>query len=166
MQAPPWIPIVPEQYPVSWTGAAIRRRTAAPAGTGRRQPRAPITARCRRERQDMLDFALRTIVAAIALWVAVAIVPGLQARDAQALAIAAILLGIVNATVRPVALLLSIPVTILTLGLFVLVVNAAMLGLVAWLVPGFAVAGFWSALLGAVVVSIVSAAVGGATAGR
>jgi putative membrane protein len=113
----------------------------------------------------MLDFALRTIVAAIALWVAVAIVPGLQARDAQALAIAAILLGIVNATVRPVALLLSIPVTILTLGLFVLVVNAAMLGLVAWLVPGFAVAGFWSALLGAAVVSIVSAAVGGATAG-
>jgi putative membrane protein len=61
--------------------------------------------------------------------------------------------------VRPVALLLSIPLTILTFGLFVLVVNAAMLGLAAWLVPGFSVAGFWSALLGAVVVSIVSAAV-------
>jgi putative membrane protein len=112
----------------------------------------------------MAAFLLRTLVAAIALWVAVAIVPGLQARDTQALAIAAILLGIVNATVRPVALLLSIPVTILTLGLFVLVVNAAMLGLVAWLVPGFAVAGFGSALLGAIVVSIVSAAIGGATA--
>jgi putative membrane protein len=107
----------------------------------------------------MLAFVFRTLVAALGLWVAVALLPGIEARDGGMLLVAAIVLGLVNAVVRPVALLLSIPLTILTFGLFVLVVNAAMLGLAAWLVPGFTVAGFWSALLGAVVVSIVSAAV-------
>jgi len=109
----------------------------------------------------MLGFAVRTAVAAVALWVAVAIVPGLQAADAGTLVLAAVVLGIVNAVIRPVALFLSIPITILTFGLFILVVNAGMLALVARLVPDFTVTGFTAALLGSLVVSIVSAAING-----
>lgn len=110
----------------------------------------------------MLGFVLRTVVTAVGLWVAVAIVPGLEAADAGTLVLAAVLLGIVNAIIRPVALFLSIPITILTFGLFILVVNAGMLALVAWLVPDFTVSGFVAALLGSLVVSIVSAAMNGA----
>jgi putative membrane protein len=114
----------------------------------------------------MFSFIIRTAVAAVALWVAVSIVPGLQARDGQSLLLAAVVLGIVNATIRPVALLLSIPITLLTFGLFILVVNAGMLSVVAWLVPAFTVASFTAALLGAVVVSIVSTVInGGMTTG-
>lgn len=114
----------------------------------------------------MAGFLVRTVVTAIALWVAVSIVPGLAAADSTTLILAAIVLGVVNAIVRPVAVVLSIPITILTFGLFLLVVNAAMLSLVAWLVPAFSVSGFGAALLGSIVVSIVSAAINGAlTAG-
>ncbi|MBR0681819.1 phage holin family protein [Roseomonas eburnea] len=114
----------------------------------------------------MLGFIVRTVIMAVALWVAVSIVPGLEARDWRTLLLAAIVLGIVNATIRPVALLFSIPITILTFGLFVLVVNAGMLALVAWLVPAFTISGFWAAALGAIVVSLVSAAInGGLTTG-
>ena len=104
----------------------------------------------------MTGFIIRTGITAVALWVAVSIVPGLAARDAGTLVLAALLLGLVNATLRPVAVILSIPATIMTFGLFLLVVNAAMLGLVAALLPSFTVSGFWAALFGAVVVSIVS----------
>ncbi|HYV50813.1 MAG TPA: phage holin family protein, partial [Dongiaceae bacterium] len=71
------------------------------------------------------------------------------------LILSALLLGIVNAIFRPLAIFLTLPFTLLTLGLFLFVVNAAMLGLVAWLLPGFTIANFWSALLGSLVVSIV-----------
>lgn len=114
----------------------------------------------------MAGFIIRTLVTAAALWVAVAIVPGLAAQDMGALMLAAIGLGIVNATIRPVAVILSIPLTILTFGLFLLAVNAGMLGLVAWLVPGFSVSGFWAALFGAVVVAIVSGAINGGLGAR
>ncbi|GGJ38602.1 phage holin family protein [Neoroseomonas lacus] len=112
----------------------------------------------------MIGFFIRTAVTAVALWVAVAIVPGISAQDTGTLVLAAIVLGVINATVRPLAVLLSIPITIITFGLFLLVVNAGMLALVAWLVPAFNVAGFGSALLGSIVVSIVSAVIGGAMA--
>jgi putative membrane protein len=72
------------------------------------------------------------------------------------LLLTALVFGLVNAFVRPVLVLLSLPFTLVTLGLFLLVVNAAMLGLTSWLVPGFDVAGFWPALWGAVVVSVMS----------
>lgn len=114
----------------------------------------------------MAGFILRTLVAAAALWVAVSIVPGLDSRHGGALLFAALLLGIVNATVRPVAVVLSVPLTILTFGLFLLVVNAAMLGLVAWLVPSFTVSGFWAAVFGAIVVSLVSSALHGVLGDR
>ncbi|CAH0192940.1 hypothetical protein ROS9278_01730 [Roseomonas sp. CECT 9278] len=114
----------------------------------------------------MIGFMIRTAVAAVALWVAVSIVPGLQVADGKTLLLAAILLGIVNATIRPVALFLSIPITIVTFGLFILVVNAGMLSLVARLVPDFTITSFASAVIGALVVSIVSAAInGGLTTG-
>lgn len=111
----------------------------------------------------MTGFIIRTGITAVALWVAVSIVPGLAARDAGTLVLAALLLGLVNATLRPIAVILSIPATILTFGLFLLVVNAAMLGLVAALLPAFTVSGFWAALFGAVVVSIVSGFISRAT---
>ena len=64
------------------------------------------------------------------------------------------LLGIVNAVVRPLLVILTLPITVLTLGLFLLVINAATLGLVAWMLDNFTIAGFWPALLGAIVVSV------------
>jgi putative membrane protein len=104
----------------------------------------------------MLGFLLRTAINAVALWVAAAIVPGLNFDSTATLVLAAIIFGIVNAVVRPVAVILSFPLTLLTLGLFLLVVNAAMLGLTAWVLPGMTLAGFWSALFGAIVTSVVA----------
>ena len=91
---------------------------------------------------------------AIGLWVASKLVPGVEINDGWSLLWAALILGIVNAIVRPVVILLTLPLTILTLGLFLLVINAAMLSLVAWLLDGMTVAGFWSAFFGSIVVSI------------
>jgi putative membrane protein len=102
----------------------------------------------------MRGFLLRFVIVAIGLWVASKLVPGVRIDDAWSLVWAALLLGIVNAIVRPVVILLTLPLTILTLGLFLLVINAAMLSLVAWALDGMTVAGFWSALFGSLVVSI------------
>jgi putative membrane protein len=104
----------------------------------------------------MMGFLLRTAINAVALWVASAIVPGLHFSGIGTLLLAAVIFGVVNAVVRPVAVILSLPLTLLTLGLFLLVVNAAMLGLTALLLPGMQVDGFWSALFGAIVTSIVA----------
>jgi putative membrane protein len=103
----------------------------------------------------MRGFLLRLLVSALSLWLASAIVPGMAIHGLGSLILAALLLGIVNAIVRPLAILLTLPFTLLTLGLFLFVVNAAMLALVAWLLPAFTIAGFGSALLGSLVVSIV-----------
>ncbi len=102
----------------------------------------------------MRGLLLRIVIVAIGLWVASKLVPGVQINDAWSLLWAALLLGIVNAIVRPIVILLTLPLTILTLGLFLLVINAAMLSLVAWMLAGMTVAGFWSALFGSIVVSI------------
>ncbi|TMA33426.1 MAG: phage holin family protein [Deltaproteobacteria bacterium] len=107
----------------------------------------------------MTGFLLRMAISAFALWVASAIVPGMVISGTPTLLAAALLLGLVNAVVRPLALLLTLPFTIVTLGLFILVVNAGMLGLVAALLDGFTLSGFGSALLGSLIVSFVSAAV-------
>jgi len=98
----------------------------------------------------------RLLASAFALWVASVWIPGLAFDRPRTLVAAALLLGLVNALVRPVVVVLTFPFTLLTLGLFLLVVNAAMLGLVASLLPGFRIAGFGPALLGALVVSVVS----------
>jgi putative membrane protein len=78
-----------------------------------------------------MGFILRVLVVALGLWLASALVPGIQVEDGWTLIGAALLLGIVNALVRPLIVILTLPITILTLGLFLLVINAAMLGLVA-----------------------------------
>jgi putative membrane protein len=102
----------------------------------------------------MRGFLLRVVIVAAGLWVASAIVLGVEINDGWTLLLAALVLGIVNAIVRPVVILLTLPLTILTLGLFLLVINAAMLSLVAWILDGMTVAGFWSAFFGAIVIAI------------
>ena len=104
----------------------------------------------------MRGFLLRVLIGAVSLWVASAIVPGVSITGVGTLLIAAILLGVVNGLVRPLVVLLTLPITLLTLGLFLLVVNAAMFGLVASFLDGFRVTGFFPALFGAIVVSITS----------
>jgi putative membrane protein len=104
----------------------------------------------------VIGFAIRLGITALGLWLAQRIVPGIQIDGTGTLVAAALLLGIVNAVVRPLALLLTLPITVLTLGLFLLVVNAAMFGLVAALLGDFHVTGFGAALLGSLVVSLTS----------
>ncbi len=103
-----------------------------------------------------MGFLARTAINAFALWAATQIVPGIHVSGLGTLILAAIIFGLVNAVVRPVAVVLSLPLTVLTFGLFLLVVNAAMLGLTALLLPGLRISGFWAALFGAVIVSVVS----------
>jgi putative membrane protein len=103
-----------------------------------------------------MGFLTRLVVAALGLWLASALVPGIEVGGGWTLIGAALLLGLVNAVVRPVLVVLTLPFTILTLGLFLLVINAGMLGLVAAMFERFTIAGFWSALLGAVIVSVTS----------
>jgi putative membrane protein len=104
----------------------------------------------------MSGFLVRLLITALGLWVAQAIVPGMEIHGAGTLLSAALLLGIVNAFVRPLIVVLTLPITVISLGVFLLVVNAAMLGLVAALLNGFVLRGFFSALLGSIVVSITS----------
>ncbi|HXW10656.1 MAG TPA: phage holin family protein [Steroidobacteraceae bacterium] len=116
----------------------------------------------------MVGFLLRAAITALALWVASQLLGGMHFTTTGKLALAAVLLGLVNAVVRPIAFILTLPITVVTLGLFLLVLNAGMVGLVAWLVPGFTISGFWTALGASVIVSIVSWAASSAigTSGR
>jgi len=104
----------------------------------------------------MAGFLLRGLIAALGLWAATKMLSGFFIDTPGTLILAGLLLGIVNAFVRPIALLLSLPALVLTLGLFLLVINAAMLGLVALMLKGFVIGGFWNAVLGALIVSVVS----------
>ena len=104
----------------------------------------------------MAGFILRGLFVALGLWAATSIMDGIMIDKPLTLILAGLLLGVVNAIVRPFALLLSLPALLFTLGLFLLVINAAMLGLVALMLPGFKIAGFWTAVGAALIVSIVS----------
>ena len=104
----------------------------------------------------MMGFILRAAISALGLWVAGQFLVGLHFAAPSKLVLAALLLGIVNAFVRPLAFILTLPITVVTLGLFLLVLNAAMIGLVAWLVPGFTISGFWTAVGASIIVSLVS----------
>ncbi len=105
----------------------------------------------------MKGIFLRTLITMLGLFLASGLVPGVSVSGTSGFIFAAVMLGLVNAFIRPIALLLTLPITLVTLGLFLLVVNAAMFGLVAWMVDGFHVAGFWSAVFGSIVVSITAA---------
>jgi putative membrane protein len=102
----------------------------------------------------MNGIIIRTLIAMLGLYLASAILPGVQISGIGTFILAAILLGLVNAFVRPIAFLLTLPITIVTLGLFMFVLNAAMFGLVAAVLDNFVVAGVWSAIFGSLIVSI------------
>jgi len=104
----------------------------------------------------MTGFILRALITALGLWLATEWVDGVRIDSPWTLVIAGVLLGVVNAIVRPLTVILTFPITIVTLGVFLLVVNAAMVALVAWLLPGFHVAGFWPAFWTALIASLTS----------
>ena len=104
----------------------------------------------------MPGFLIRAAVVALGLWLATLWVPGVSIDGPSTLVLAGVLLGVVNSVVRPIAIVLTLPMTILSLGLFLLVINAGMVALVAWILPGMHVAGFWAAFWTAVIVSVVS----------
>jgi putative membrane protein len=104
----------------------------------------------------MQRLLIRVLLNALALVVAAWLLPGVQLTGFGAALIAGIVLGFVNAIIRPVLVILTLPFTLITLGLFIFIVNAICLAVTAWLVPGFSIAGFGSALGGALVVSLVS----------
>ena len=104
----------------------------------------------------MTAFVIRWLVTTIAVLVAAHLIPGVSYDGWGALLGASLLLGIINAFVRPILLLLSLPWIIITMGLFIFVINALLLLLVSKIVPAFQVAGFWSAFFGAIIISLVS----------
>ena len=104
-----------------------------------------------------MGFVVRLIISMVSLGLAARIIPGIYVNDWVTLLLAALLLSVVNAIIKPIFVLLTLPFTILTLGLFLLVVNAAMLGLVAWLLPDFSIAGLVPAVMGWLVMAVVGA---------
>lgn len=109
----------------------------------------------------MLRFLLQAVVTALGLWLASEIVPGVTVTNTGSLIAAAVLLGVVNAVVRPILTFLTFPLTLITFGLFLLVVNAAMIGLVAVLLQGLVVDGLWPGVGAAIVTGLVSWVAGG-----
>ena len=103
-----------------------------------------------------MRFLIRLVFNAAAVFLAANLVPGIAVSGYGAALLAGAFLGFVNAVIRPVLFILTLPFTIITLGLFIFVVNAICLALVAWLVPGFTISGFWPAVGGAMVISVVS----------
>ncbi len=104
----------------------------------------------------LAKFVARAVFAAVGLWVASEIVAGVSIEGVGTLVAAALLLGLVNAVVRPVVIVLTLPLTVVTLGLFLLVVNAGMIGLVALLLSGFQVSGLAPGILSALITGAAS----------
>ncbi|MEW6188405.1 MAG: phage holin family protein [Thermodesulfobacteriota bacterium] len=104
----------------------------------------------------MSKILLRWVINALAIFTASYLVRGIEVRGAAPLFLAAALLGILNALIRPFLIILTLPVTILTLGLFTLVINGFMLWLVSSLIKGFVIQGFWPAFVGALLISLIS----------
>lgn len=107
-----------------------------------------------------MSFILHAIVLAIALVLTTRVVGGVHVETGVPLALAAVVLGVVNAIVKPVLSIVTFPITLLTLGLFYLVVNGVCFALAAWLTPGFRIDSFGSAVLGALVLSLISWLIG------
>ncbi|MFN2224240.1 MAG: phage holin family protein [Chloroflexota bacterium] len=105
----------------------------------------------------MMKLIIRLLINAVALWVAAQIVSGITLSDSLAqVLIVALVFGIINALIKPIVKVLSFPLIIVTLGLFTLVINAFLLLLTDWLSIGLQIDGFWPAVLGAIIVSVVS----------
>jgi putative membrane protein len=114
----------------------------------------------------MIGFLLRALITAFGLWLASRWVPGVSFNSPATLILAGILLGVVNAIVRPIAFILTLPLTILTLGLFLLVLNAGMVALVAWMLPGFHLRGGFTAALVTWIIVWLTGWIGSALIGR
>jgi|SRR5579884_1089984 len=102
-----------------------------------------------------MHFLLRLLINGIVLYCIALYVPGVHANGLGSAVLAAFIFGIVNAVVRPIVLLLTLPLTVLTLGLFIIIVNALMFWLATWITPGFHVDGFRPALIGGIIMMIV-----------
>ena len=113
-----------------------------------------------------MRFLARLLLNGVALLVAAWVIPGVSLASPTAALIAGAILGLVNALVRPVLFVLTLPITVVTLGFFILVVNAICFSLTAYLVPGFSVSGFWPAVFGALLVSVVSWILNGLVVGK
>jgi putative membrane protein len=109
---------------------------------------------------NLTPFLLHWAITAFALWVASHVFKGIQFSSTSSLVVSALLLGLANAIVRPLLVFLTLPLTVLTFGLFLLVINALMLLLVARLVEGFKVAGFWTAFWASLFMSVLSIVLG------
>lgn len=105
----------------------------------------------------MTGYLLRTAVTALGLWLADALIPGIAIQGTGTLLLAALIMGLINGLLRPVVIFFTLPITIVTFGLFLLVINAALFGLTAAVLDGFEVNGFFAALFGWFIVSLVSA---------
>jgi putative membrane protein len=104
----------------------------------------------------MIRFIIQAVVTMVGLWLSAQIVPGVGFTSTGSLIAAAVILGLINAVVRPIMVVLTFPITVVTLGLFLLVVNAAMIGLTAVFLDGFAVQGLWAGIGAAIVTGVVS----------
>jgi putative membrane protein len=104
----------------------------------------------------MKSFLVRWLINAVAILLAAYLIPGIAVSDPLAILAAAALLGVLNALIRPVFILLTLPINILTLGLFTLIINGLLLWMVSGLIKGFFIQGFWTAVLGALVISLFS----------
>ncbi|MBX9575413.1 MAG: phage holin family protein [Caulobacteraceae bacterium] len=104
----------------------------------------------------MIRFLVQALVTMLGLWLSAQIVPGVDFTSTGSLIAAAIILGLVNAIVRPILVVITFPITVVTLGLFLLVVNAAMIGLTAMFLGGFQVDGLWTGVGAAIVTGVVS----------
>ena len=113
-----------------------------------------------------MRFLARLVLNGLAIIIVAWLLPGIHISSALSALLAGVILGFVNAIVRPVLFFLTLPLTLLTLGLFIFVLNAICLGLTALLVPGFSIDGFFSAVFGALLVSVVSWILNGLVVGR
>lgn len=109
---------------------------------------------------QLTPFLMHWTITALSLWVASKIFSGLRFDDTSSLIVSALLLGFANAIVKPVLIVLTFPLTLVTFGLFLLVINALMVMLVAWLVKGFKVSGFWTAFFAAIFIALLSIVIG------
>lgn len=110
---------------------------------------------------NLMPFLIQWSLTSLSLWVASYIFSGLRFSDAGSLWIAALLLGFANALVKPLLILFTLPLTVFTLGLFLLVINALMLMLVSALVSGFTISSFWTAFFASIFISLFSLFIGG-----
>ncbi|MDE2400702.1 MAG: phage holin family protein [Burkholderiales bacterium] len=110
--------------------------------------------------ENLMPFLLHWGITALSLWVASHIFSGLKFDNASSLIVSALLLGFANAIIKPLLIVLTLPLTLLTLGLFVLVINALMIMLVASLVKGFRVSNFWTAFFASIFIAVLSIVIG------